>query len=76
MKPPNIANKFSNSTVCSFLLFGLFTYAQETSTISGFVREDATGEPISYANVFLSNTGLGAATNNDGYFVITKIPSG
>ena len=76
MKPANIAKRFSNFTVCCFLLFGLFTYAQETSTISGFVREDASGEPISYANVFLAETFLGAATNNDGYFVITKIPSG
>ena len=76
MKPANIAKRFSNFTVSCFLLFGLFTYAQETSTISGFVREDASGEPISYANVFLAETSLGAATNNDGYFVITKIPSG
>ena len=45
--------------------------AQTTSSINGFVRDDATGEPISYANVFLANTSLGAATNQDGYFVIT-----
>ena len=76
MKPTTITKRFSNTTVYSFLLFGLFTYAQETSIISGFVREDATGEPISFANVFLSNTGFGAATNQDGYFVITNIPLG
>ena len=34
-----------------------------------FVRDDASGEPISYANVFLSNSSIGAATNSDGYFV-------
>ena len=62
--------------VCCFFLFGLLTYAQATSTISGFVRENATGEPISYANIFLSNSGFGAASNKDGYFVITKIPNG
>ena len=50
--------------------------AQTTSSINGFVRDDATGEPISYANVFLANTSLGAATNQDGYFVITKVPLG
>ena len=50
--------------------------AQTTSSINGFVRNDATGEPISYANVFLANTSFGAATNQDGYFVITNIPPG
>ena len=46
------------------------------STISGFVRNDATGEPISYANVFLGETSLGSASNIDGYFVITNVPAG
>ena len=36
------------------------------SSINGFVRNDLDGEPISYANVFISNTSLGAATNRDG----------
>jgi hypothetical protein len=34
-------------------IFTLFVYAQETATISGFVRDEATGEPLSYANVFI-----------------------
>ena len=46
------------------------------STISGFVRNDATGEPISYANIFLGETSLGSASNIDGYFVITNVPPG
>ena len=46
------------------------------SSVNGFVRNDLDGEPISYANVFISNTSLGAATNRDGYFVISGIPSG
>ena len=50
--------------------------AQTTSSINGFVRDDATGEPISYANVFLSNTTLGDAANRDGYFVISNVPLG
>jgi len=50
--------------------------AQNSSSINGFVRNDANGEPISYANVFISNTSIGAATNRDGYFVISNIPSG
>ena len=58
------------------LFFIIAVNAQEMSTISGFVRDDATGEPISYANVFLSETSIGSATNVDGYFVITYVPPG
>ena len=47
-----------------------------SQSINGFVREEKTGEPISYANVFLSNTTLGSATNRDGYFVIKNVPEG
>ena len=50
--------------------------AQNTSSINGFVRNNVNGEPISYANVFISNTSIGAATNRDGYFVISDIPLG
>ena len=60
----------------SLLVLVCFLKAQTTSSINGFVRDDATGEPISYANVFLSNTTLGAAANRDGYFVISNVPLG
>ena len=53
-----------------------FLVAQNTSSINGFVRNNVNGEPISYANVFISNTSIGAATNRDGYFVISDIPLG
>ncbi len=50
--------------------------AQDKSSISGFVREIETGEPISYANVFISSTSYGTATNSDGYFVFFNLQSG
>ena len=61
-----------------FFIFFLsaFLFSQTTVDISGFVRNDVNGEPISYANVFLSNSSIGAATNGDGYFVISEIPLG
>ena len=58
-----------------FLLF-LSESALFSQSINGFVREESSGEPISYANVFLSNTAFGAATSRDGYFVITDVPKG
>ena len=61
-----------------FFIFFLsaFLFSQTTIDISGFVRNDVNGEPISYANVFLSNSSIGAATNSDGYFVMSEIPLG
>ena len=58
------------------IFFSSYLFSQQLSSISGFVRDDTSGEPISYANVFLSNSTLGAATNQDGYFVISNIPVG
>ena len=57
-------------------LSGLLFSQSNTASINGFVRDDASGEPISYANVFLSNSSIGAATNSDGYFVMSGIPLG
>ena len=62
-----------------YLLFFIsgFLFSQSmTASINGFVRDDASGEPISYANIFLSNSSIGAATNSDGYFVLSGIPLG
>ncbi len=60
----------------SIILFSSYVFSQNISSVNGFVRDDTSGEPISYANVFLSNSSLGAATNQDGYFVISNIPVG
>jgi len=59
-----------------FFIFGFLFSQSMTASINGFVRDDASGEPISYANVFLVNSSIGAATNSDGYFVLSGIPSG
>ena len=61
---------------CSTFISLTILLGQSTSSVNGFVRDDLNGEPISYANVFISNTSIGAATNRDGYFVISDISSG
>ena len=47
-----------------------------SATISGFIRDASDGEAIDEVNVYLEGTKLGAASNVNGYFVISKIPSG
>ena len=64
-----------NFRLISLLIIQILTLARSES-ISGFVREKSTGEPISYANVFLINKSLGSTTNQDGYFVIPNVPIG
>ncbi len=50
--------------------------AAQAATISGFVSDRSTGEFLLSANVFLSNTALGAVSNDNGYYAVTGIPAG
>ncbi len=47
-----------------------------TRSVSGFIRDDASGEPIAYANVFLAGTPHGSTTSEEGYFVLSDIVPG
>jgi len=68
-------NKYLYLLGAFFLFIDSILFAQ-VSTISGFVRDDASGEPLGYANVFIKDTNIGGATNMEGYFVITGVPAG
>ncbi len=46
----------------------------QATTISGFVRDSTNNESLSFVSVFVPGTGWGAATNRDGYYVITGLP--
>ncbi len=46
------------------------------STLSGKITDLLTGEPVPYANVFLSHTTIGSSTLEDGTFAIRNIPDG
>ena len=61
-----------------FITVLLFTksLSAQTGTIRGFVYEKETGEPILFTNVYLYKTTYGAVTDVNGYFVISKAPTG
>ena len=61
-----------------YLLIPLNINAQQMSSISGFARDNASGEPLSYVNVFVVVEGSykGSATNQDGYYVISDLVPG
>lgn len=44
-------------------------------TLSGVVRDQATGEALPFATVMVRGTTVGVATNADGYFTLQKVPT-
>ncbi len=48
----------------------------QTASIKGFIKEEATGEPVIFTSVYLKGTTFGAVTDVNGYYVISKIPAG
>jgi outer membrane receptor protein involved in Fe transport len=50
--------------------------AQTTGTIAGRVSNQKTGKPLSFANVLVTGTVLGANTKDDGSFLIRAVPPG
>lgn len=62
-----------------FFLIIFFTqqmFTQTSGTITGKIIEASTGEPVISANVILEGTMLGAATDLDGNYNISKIQAG
>ncbi len=63
------------SILAALSLSGVSAQGQ-SGTISGFVRDSTNRESLSYVNVFVPETGFGAVTNRDGYYVISGAPRG
>ncbi|MDZ7363801.1 MAG: carboxypeptidase-like regulatory domain-containing protein [candidate division KSB1 bacterium] len=45
-------------------------------TISGRIKDNASGLPLTNVNVFLANTTLGAVSDKDGFYAIRGVPVG
>jgi hypothetical protein len=58
-----------------FIITAQQLFAQ-TGAVRGFVYDKETGEPILFTNVYLKGTTQGSATDVNGYYSITNIPSG
>jgi len=50
--------------------------AQESASLRGYVRDASTGETLLQANVVVTETGDGTATNNDGYYTLRGLAPG
>jgi len=58
------------------LLLTTFTFAANYGKITGKVTDDKTGQPITGVNIIVQGTELGAATDEDGKYLILQIPPG
>ena len=59
-----------------FFLALSYTCIAQTGEMRGFIYEEATSEPSIYTSVYLKGTNYGAQTNLDGFFTISRIPTG
>jgi len=53
-----------------------YSMASTTGKIAGQVTDEENGQPLPGVNVYLEGTGLGAATDPDGFFYIINVPAG
>lgn len=69
--------KFTSSIIVLLYLFASVQASlEQNQTVSGFVTNVQTGEPIKSANVFIANTTMGDATDDEGRYLIRNIPPG
>jgi len=62
--------------IIKFILFSIFLQFASAYTISGTVKDAATGEPLPYTNIMVLNTDFGTASDINGYYIIPIIPVG
>ena len=58
--------------IVTALLFSSNIFGQ-TGSIRGFVYDKSSGEPIMFCNVFLKGTTIGAPTDVNGMYNISKV---
>jgi outer membrane receptor protein involved in Fe transport len=61
----------------SLLLFPILSlYSGTTGKLSGYVKDQTSGEALIGVNIIIDGTGYGAATDINGFYVINNIPPG
>ena len=66
------------TTSVLLLLFFNISFSQEPikPRICGNIIDAETREPIAYANIFISNSSIGGASDKNGYFELRNLPYG
>jgi len=58
------------------MIFATMLFAGNTGKIAGRITDATTGEPLIGANIIVTGTSLGSATDLDGYYTILFVPPG
>jgi len=58
------------------LLIPTWLFAGVTGKISGYVKDQETGDPLPGVNVVIQGTMMGAATDINGFYIILNVPVG
>ncbi len=59
-----------------FIFLAVSTTRAQSFVLKGRVTDKETGKPVPGASVFLSSTSIGTAANNNGEFVLNRVPQG
>ena len=75
---PTITSSLSILLFLIIFLLPVISNSQEQvgSCIYGNIIDAETREPIAYANIFISSSSIGAASDENGYFELRNIPHG
>lgn len=60
--------------LCLLLMVPVFVWGQ--ATVKGFLRSKDSGEPVMFASVSLEGTSFGVVTDIEGFYSLSRIPSG
>jgi hypothetical protein len=61
---------------CLGLVLPVYGQFEVFGSIEGYVYDSLTNEPVIGANVFISNSMIGAATDLEGYYFLERVPVG
>jgi len=67
--------KLKIATVIHLLLFSLILFAQQQITVTGTVKEGATGDPAIGVTVLVKGTTIGTVTDIDGNYTLSNVPT-
>ena len=76
MKLSHSGSFFDRMIIKKYILFSIFLQFASAFTISGTVKDAATGEPLPYTNIMVLHTDFGTASDINGYYIIPTIPTG
>ncbi|MFP4547218.1 MAG: TonB-dependent receptor [Fidelibacterota bacterium] len=62
--------------IVTILIFSNFLLAGTTGKLTGLVTDENTGEPLVGCNILVEDTYLGAATDQNGRYIILNVPPG